>query len=160
MSCSTSLRKPCPKAASWWYSATQAWSSPTPTRLSLKKPNSNVPRTRYHSTLPSRTSTPKESWELFGPPSRALRWCCAVHKSTPQTLKLREVTGKDNYTGLAFVGVRAHESATRAGYDYFNDSKKIKGQFSHNSVLEWTSAEVWLYIYANNVLINEAYKKR
>lgn len=102
---------------------------------------------------------PKESWELFGPPSRVLRWCCSVHKSTPQTLKLREITGKDDYTGLAFVGVRAQESATRAEYDYFNDSKKIKGQFSHNSILEWTSAEVWLYIYANGMLINDAYKK-
>lgn len=102
---------------------------------------------------------PKESWELFGPPSRVLRWCCSVHKSTPQTLKLREITGKDDYTGLAFVGVRAQESATRSEYDYFNDGKKIKGQFSHNSILEWTSAEVWLYIYANNVTLNEAYKK-
>ncbi len=102
---------------------------------------------------------PKESWELFGPPSRVLRWCCSVHKSTPQTLKLREITGKDDYTGLAFVGVRAHESSTRADYDYFNDGKKIKGQFSHNSILEWTSAEVWLYIYANGVTLNDAYKK-
>lgn len=102
---------------------------------------------------------PKESWELFGPPSRVLRWCCSVHKSTPQTLKLREITGKDDYTGLAFVGVRAHESATRAEYEYLNDGKKIKSQFSHNSILEWTSAEVWLYVYTNNVTLNEAYKK-
>ena len=103
--------------------------------------------------------TPKESWKLFGPPSRVLRWCCSVHKSTPQTLKLREITGKDDYTGLAFVGVRAQESATRTEYDYFSDSKKIKGQFSHNSILEWTSAEVWLYLYTNNIVVNEAYKK-
>ncbi|MDR1000210.1 MAG: phosphoadenosine phosphosulfate reductase family protein [Clostridiales bacterium] len=102
---------------------------------------------------------PKESWELFGPPSRVLRWCCSVHKSAPQTLKLREITGKDDYTGLAFVGIRAQESATRAEYDYFNDGKKIKGQFSHNSILEWTSAEVWLYIYTNDVTLNESYKK-
>ncbi len=102
---------------------------------------------------------PEESWKLFGPPSRTLRWCCSVHKSTPQTLKLREITGKRDYTGLAFVGVRAHESATRAEYDYLNDGKKIKGQLSHNSILEWTSAEVWLYIYASNVIVNEAYKK-
>lgn len=102
---------------------------------------------------------PKESWALFGPPSRVLRWCCYVHKSAPQTLKLREITGKDNYTGLAFVGVRAQESAARSEYDYFNDGKKIKGQYSHNSILEWTSAEVWIYIYANGVILNEAYKK-
>ena len=102
---------------------------------------------------------PKESWQLFGPPSRVLRWCCSVHKSTPQTLKLREITGKDCYTGLAFVGVRAQESAARAEYKYENYGKKQKGQYSHNSILEWTSAEVWLYIFANNIVINEAYKK-
>ena len=102
---------------------------------------------------------PIESWELFGPPSRTLRWCCSVHKSTPQTLKIREITGKEDYTGLAFVGVRAQESVTRSEYDYFNNGKKVKGQFSHNSILEWTSAEIWLYIYANNITLNEAYKK-
>ena len=102
---------------------------------------------------------PKESWKLFGPPSRVLRWCCSVHKSTPQTLKLREITGKDYYTGLAFVGVRAHESATRAEYEYESYGKKQKGQYSHNSILEWTSAEIWLYIYANDITLNEAYKK-
>lgn len=102
---------------------------------------------------------PKQSWELFGPPSRALRWCCSVHKSTPQTLKLREITGINDYVGLDFVGIRAHESVTRSEYEYENFGKKQKGQYSHNSILEWTSAEVWLYIYANNVIINEAYKK-
>jgi phosphoadenosine phosphosulfate reductase len=102
---------------------------------------------------------PKESWEMFGPPSRLLRWCCSVHKSAPQTLKLREITGKNNFVGLDFVGVRAHESLARSTYEYENYGKKQKGQFSHNSILEWTSAEIWLYIYANNVLINETYKK-
>jgi phosphoadenosine phosphosulfate reductase len=102
---------------------------------------------------------PKESWKLFGPPSQVLRWCCSVHKSTPQTLKLREVTGKNHYIGLDYVGVRAHESKARSEYEYENYGKKQKGQYSHNSILEWTSAEVWLYMFANNLLINETYKK-
>lgn len=101
----------------------------------------------------------KESWKLFGPPSKTLRWCCSVHKSTPQTLKMREVTGKDNYTGLDFVGVRRHESLARSTYEYENYGKKQKGQYSFNPILEWTSAEIWLYIFANDILINEAYKK-
>ena len=50
---------------------------------------------------------PDESWRLFGPPARVLRWCCSVHKSTPQTLKMREITEKNNYVGMDFVGVRA-----------------------------------------------------
>ncbi|WP_236688133.1 phosphoadenosine phosphosulfate reductase domain-containing protein [Flexilinea flocculi] len=102
---------------------------------------------------------PEQSWKLFGPPSRVLRWCCSVHKSTPQTLLLREITGINNYIGLDFVGVRAHESATRSDYKYENFGKKQRGQYSHNSILEWTSAEIWSYIYANNIVINEAYKK-
>jgi phosphoadenosine phosphosulfate reductase len=102
---------------------------------------------------------PKVSWELFGPPSRVLRWCCSVHKSTPQTLKLREVTSKSDFVGLDFVGVRAQESIARSAYKYENYGAKQKGQYSHNSILEWTSSEIWLYIYANEVLINETYKK-
>jgi phosphoadenosine phosphosulfate reductase len=102
---------------------------------------------------------PEESWRLFGPPSRVLRWCCSVHKSVPQTLNLREVLGKNNYVGMDFVGVRAYESAARAGYDYENYGKKQKGQYSHNSILEWSSAEVWMYIYAHDLAINETYKK-
>jgi len=101
----------------------------------------------------------KESWEIFGPPSRVLRWCCSVHKSTPQTLKLRDLLGKNDYVGLDYVGVRSHESLKRSKYEYENYSKKQKGQYSHNSILEWTSAEVWLYVYANGLIINEAYKK-
>lgn len=102
---------------------------------------------------------PEESWKIFGPPSRDLRWCCSVHKSVPQVLKLREIIGKTDYKGLAFVGVRAHESLSRSGYEYENFGKKSKGQYSHNSILEWNSGEVWLYIYKNKLVINEAYKK-
>lgn len=103
--------------------------------------------------------SPNESWDLFAPPSRVLRWCCSVHKSTPQTLLLRQITGKDNYVGLDFVGVRAQESIARSEYEYENYGKKQKGQHSHNSILEWTSAEIWLYIYSRGVIINNAYKK-
>ena len=103
--------------------------------------------------------TPEESWKLFGPPSRTLRWCCSVHKSTPQTLKLREITGKNNYTGLAFVGIRKYESEGRSEYEYLNIGKKIRGQLSFNPILEWSAAELWIYIYSNLKLFNEAYKK-
>lgn len=102
---------------------------------------------------------PEESWNLFGPPARVLRWCCSVHKSTPQTMKMREITEKNNYVGLDFVGVRAHESVARSKYDYENFGKKQKGQYSYNPILEWTSAEVWLYIFSKKLVINEAYKK-
>jgi phosphoadenosine phosphosulfate reductase len=109
-----------------------------------------------------------ESWRTFGPPSRVLRWCCSVHKSTPQVIalrntpqviKLRETLDKADYSGLAFVGVRGAESMRRNEYDYECDGKKQKGKYSANPILDWTSDEIWLYIYANNLVINEAYKK-
>lgn len=100
-----------------------------------------------------------DSWALFGPPSRTLRWCCSVHKSTPQTLTMREITGKNNYTGMDFVGVRQSESVARSAYEYENFGKKQKGQYSYNPILEWTSAEIWLYIFSKNIFVNEAYKK-
>ena len=102
---------------------------------------------------------PHDSWKIFGPPARVLRWCCSVHKSAPQTLKLREITGKNDYVGMDFVGVRKHESLARSEYKYENYGKKQKGQYSFNAILEWTSAEVWLYIFLKNIYINEAYKK-
>lgn len=102
---------------------------------------------------------PHESWKIFGPPARVLRWCCSVHKSAPQTLKLREITGKNNYVGMDFVGVRRHESAARSEYQFENYGKKQKGQFSFNAILDWTSAEVWLYLFAKKLYVNEAYKK-
>lgn len=102
---------------------------------------------------------PQESWKLFGPPSRVLRWCCSVHKSTPQTLMLREITGKTSLVGMDFVGVRAQESLRRSEYDEENYGKKQRGQFSHNAILDWSSAEIWLYVYISRLPINQAYIK-
>lgn len=102
---------------------------------------------------------PEESWKIFGPPARVLRWCCSVHKSTPQTLKMREICGKDNYTGMDFVGVRKEESLARSRYEFENFGKKQKGQYSFNPILEWTSAEIWIYIYSNGIYVNRAYKE-
>ena len=102
---------------------------------------------------------PLNSWRIFGAPSRVLRWCCSVHKSAPQTIKLREILGKSNYVGADLVGVRKHESVRRADYEYENFGMKQRGQYSFNPILEWNSAEIWLYIYSFALPINAAYKK-
>lgn len=102
---------------------------------------------------------PEDSWRIFGPPSKVLRWCCSVHKAAPQTLKIRDLLKKNDYVGVDFVGVRAFESLTRSEYDFENFGKKQKGQYSHNFILDWSSAEIWLYIYTHKLPINEAYKK-
>ncbi len=103
--------------------------------------------------------TPEETWALFGPPATTNRWCCSVHKTAPQILLLRELLKKQDFVGMAFVGVRADESLARSKYGYVAYGEKHKGQFSCNAILDWNSAEIFLYIYANNLILNETYKK-
>ena len=102
---------------------------------------------------------PKYSWNTFGAPSSAIRWCCGVHKTAPQLLKIREILGKSDIREMAFVGIRSSESLRRSGYDYVSIGTKHSGQSSCNPILEWNSAEVYLYMYMQNLYINNAYKK-
>lgn len=103
--------------------------------------------------------SPEESWKKFGPPATVIRWCCSVHKTAPQVIALRELTGKPNFTGMAFIGVRASESISRSEYDYVSLGEKHKGQYSCNPILEWNSAELYIYIYTENIYLSDAYKK-
>lgn len=102
---------------------------------------------------------PLDDWKTFGPPSNTIRWCCSVHKTTPQLLFLRDIVGKDNLVEMAFVGVRRDESIRRSEYDYTSLGTKHKGQYSCNPIIDWSSAEVYLYIYDRGLILNEAYKK-
>lgn len=102
---------------------------------------------------------PTQSWKIFGPPAVGNRWCCGVHKTSPQIELLRKVTGKKDFVGMAFTGVRGDESTARGAYEEVSMGRKHHGQFSCHPILEWNSAELYLYIYQNNLIINEAYKK-
>lgn len=100
-----------------------------------------------------------DTWNIFGPPAHRLRWCCSVHKTTPQINLLRKLLNKPNFRGMAFTGVRKDESFARSEYDTINVGKKHEGQYSMNAIDNWNTAELYLYIYAYKLLINEAYKK-
>lgn len=103
--------------------------------------------------------SPEYTWSKFGPPATVHRWCCSVHKTSPQIITLREVLNKPGFTGMAFIGVRASESLSRNEYDYISLGEKHKGQYSCNPILEWNSAELYCYIYYKHLFLNEAYKK-
>lgn len=103
--------------------------------------------------------TPEYTWSRFGPPAQRMRWCCSVHKTTPQILKIREFLGNPNFRGMAFTGIRAQESASRSEYDDISLGEKVRGQYSCHPILEWNSAELYIFMYAHSLLINEAYKK-
>lgn len=102
---------------------------------------------------------PDYTWSKFGPPATVHRWCCSVHKTSPQIIVLRDALGKPDFTGMAFIGVRASESLSRSEYDYVSLGEKHKGQYSCNPILEWNSAELYAYIYLRKLYLNEAYKK-
>lgn len=102
--------------------------------------------------------TPEYTWNTIGPPAQKMRWCCSVHKTAPQILLLRQITNNPHFRGMAMIGVRADESATRSKYDELNLGTKHKGQYDYYPILNWNSAELFLYIYTNNLFINETYK--
>lgn len=101
---------------------------------------------------------PLDSWRMFGPPASVTRWCCSVHKTAPQIILLRKLLKKRDFKGMAFVGVRGDESLARSKYEYITLGGKHKGQYSCNTILHWSSAEVFLHILKEHLVLNSAYK--
>ena len=104
------------------------------------------------------TMSASDSWDSFGPPARRLRWCCTVHKTAPVINKLCEIHNINRIHSMMITGVRGDESASRAEYDELSLGKKMPGQHSFHPLLEWSSAEVFLYIYSQELPMNTAYK--
>lgn len=99
-----------------------------------------------------------ETWGEFGPPASRLRWCCSVFKSVPTILLLKEIAGEKT-RAVVFDGVRAEESVRRSKYDEVADGIKNTQQINCHAILKWSSAEVFIHLLGNNILVNDAYKK-
>ena len=102
---------------------------------------------------------PHESWEEFGPPGRRMRWCCAVHKSVPTILLLRDITGNYNIKAVVFDGVRAEESAARADREEISVGAKNINQVNCSPILKWGTAELFIYLLHYGILFNDAYRQ-
>lgn len=100
-----------------------------------------------------------ENWRVFAPPSRTIRWCCSVHKSTPALMYLKKKLLKSAIKVMAFVGVRGDESYSRSFYEDATDGAKNASQMNRMPILDWGAHELWLYIFANDLIVNCAYKK-
>ncbi len=107
----------------------------------------------------------KDTWNIFGPPAVTNRWCCSVHKTSPQIRFLQAKTQKQGFRGMAFTGVRGDESASRSEYNDVSFGEKHRGQYSCHPILDWGSAELFNYIYyvkyilQDEICLNEAYLK-
>lgn len=105
-----------------------------------------------------------ESWQKVGYPARKLRWCCSVHKSAPSIQKLKEIYAEKYpsstrpFKVMVFDGIRAEESDARASYSMVSDGNKHAVQFNCSPIHEWNTTELFVYMFSNNIPINQMYR--
>ena len=97
--------------------------------------------------------------EDIGPPARMMRWCCSMFKTGPIT---RVINGLyRNQQILTFYGIRKSESVSRSKYNRIEDdaeSVKIQQQTVASPIFFWKDIDIWLYLLAENVDFNDAYR--
>lgn len=97
--------------------------------------------------------------EDIGPPARMMRWCCSMFKTGPITRVINSLYR--NQQILTFYGIRKSESASRSKYNRVEDdaeSVKIQQQTVASPIFFWKDMDVWLYLFAEGVDFNEAYR--
>ncbi|SHH18897.1 phosphoadenosine phosphosulfate reductase [Thermosyntropha lipolytica DSM 11003] len=95
--------------------------------------------------------------ELLGPPSRVMRWCCTIFKTGPINKKIAQLF-KGKKKVITFYGIRRGESVNRSKYSDVTVSPKILKQVVVSPIFNWTEFDIWLYILANGIDFNEAYR--
>ena len=95
--------------------------------------------------------------EAFGPPSRALRWCCTIFKTGFIGEKIKRTFGEKK-TVLTFYGIRKNESTSRSLYERSSVGKKILKQLVASPIIDWFDYDIWLYLMTTGVDFNRAYR--
>lgn len=97
--------------------------------------------------------------EDIGPPARMMRWCCSMFKTGPITRIINSLYR--NQQILTFYGIRKSESVSRSKYNRIEDSSdavKIQQQTVASPIFFWKDIDIWLYILAENIDFNDAYR--
>ena len=95
----------------------------------------------------------------IGPPARMMRWCCSMFKTGPITRIINSLYR--NQQILTFYGIRKNESVSRSKYNRVEDdaeSVKIQQQTVASPIFFWKDIDVWLYLLAEKVDFNQAYR--
>ena len=95
--------------------------------------------------------------DLFGPPSRSLRWCCTIFKTGFIGEKIKR-TFDSKGAILTFYGIRRSESASRNTYERSSEGKKISKQRVASPIIDWFDYDIWLYILTTGIDFNYAYR--
>lgn len=97
--------------------------------------------------------------EDIGPPARMMRWCCSMFKTGPITRVINSLYR--NQQILTFYGIRKSESVSRSKYNRVEndaESVKIQQQTVASPIFFWKDMDVWLYLLAEGVDFNDAYR--
>lgn len=97
-------------------------------------------------------------WDKIGTPSDTHRWCCSVMKTGPLYKMLKKEDNKQARV-LTFDGVRAEESTKRSIYSRIGKGVKHDTVINASPILNWSSVEIFLYLWRHKLVINEAYRK-
>ena len=95
----------------------------------------------------------------IGPPARMMRWCCSMFKTGPITRVINSLYHSQQI--LTFYGIRKSESVSRSKYNRIEDSAdavKIQQQTVASPIFFWKDIDIWLYLIAENVDFNDAYR--
>lgn len=95
----------------------------------------------------------------IGPPARMMRWCCSMFKTGPITRAINSLYRSQQI--LTFYGIRKSESVSRSKYNRIEDSAdavKIQQQTVASPIFFWKDIDIWLYLIAENVDFNDAYR--
>ena len=99
-----------------------------------------------------------ELWGVFGPPSRILRWCCSVYKSSPIQNYLKSLKLGKQPKIILFDGVRGEESNRRSNYNRVAHAVKNTNSTNARPIFEWNDLEIYLYIFCTDISINHEYR--
>lgn len=97
--------------------------------------------------------------KIIGPPARMMRWCCSMFKTGPISRVFTSMYKNERI--LTFYGIRKRESVSRSKYNRTEDSAesiKIQRQTVSSPVFFWGDLEIWLYILAEEIDFNDAYR--
>lgn len=98
-------------------------------------------------------------WDKIGTPSDTHRWCCSVMKTAP-LYRMLKIDGTNKQARvLTFDGVRAEESTRRNEYARIGKGVKHSTVINASPILNWTTTEVFLYLFRHNLLINKSYRQ-
>lgn len=102
----------------------------------------------------------RNAYELMaerGIPTRLNRWCCKRLKLYPVERFYYKLGGFKNRV-ISLEGLRKEESVRRSKYKRVEVDEVIEGEVKAHPILDWTSLEVWLYLFLRELPINKLYR--